>query len=90
MNYINCEDNFAMNFYVQNKNFLDKPGLYIEAKVRNVQHNVGISHKPGYFDRRNVCMNKFKEIYGYNPLIWNNWRITMGAPNDMEYFKLQN
>ncbi|KAG7672105.1 hypothetical protein KSW81_004988 [Nannochloris sp. 'desiccata'] len=60
----NCED-IAMNFLVSHTT--KRPSNFVDGKV-NVVRVPGISDGADHYNLRDVCLNKFAELYGYMPL----------------------
>lgn len=66
--YINCED-LALNYLVSH--ITRKPPVKVTSRwtFRCPNCPTALSSDPVHFNERHHCMNRFTEIYGYNPLL---------------------
>ena len=66
--YINCED-LALNFLVSH--ITRKPPVKVTSRwtFRCTDCPSALSSDESHFLERHICLNKFSEIYGYNPLL---------------------
>lgn len=70
---MNCED-IAMNFLVSH--ITRKPPLKVTTHWSFICHgcDTTLYSRPSHKTSRSICINKFSEIYGYNPLIYSQYR----------------
>ena len=71
--HMNCED-IAMNFLISHT--IRKPPLLVHSNFRfaRVKKGTGQLHNTDqYLNNRNQCLNYFSDIYGYMPLLYNNF-----------------
>lgn len=71
--YMNCED-LAMNFLVSH--LTRKPPLKVTSRwtFRCLACPISLSEESSHFEERHQCINYFTSLYGYNPLLYTQFR----------------
>ena len=82
---MNCED-IAMNFLISH--FTRKPPIKISLTFGMGCFLCGkkgaLSKSPDHYQKRNYCLNFLTEVYGYNPLIYTQFRATSILDQDQK------
>ena len=72
--FMNCED-IAMNFLISH--FTRQPPKKVTSRwtFRCPGCPVTLSEDDSHFQERHQCINYFAEVYGYNPLLYTQYRL---------------